>query len=327
VQEDIKFSGHAIEVRLCSEDAGHDFMPQSGKMALWQIPDGIRVEHALQSGSEIPPFYDSMIAKIISHGASRDEARGKLIVGLEQTAAFGVTTNQGFLISCLRHPGFAAGEATTAFIGNHRDELLAPRGDAGAESELAALLLYVTDPSAPKWKAGRSLAAAFPIPVRVELDGAVHEIEIVRERDGSYRGLNNALYRIEVHAIDEDTIRFSRDGLAESVKFIRDRDRLYFLHRGRTIAVRDLTLAAPVSAAASGGDGKVRAAMNGRVVAVLVKPGDQVTAGQPVMTLEAMKMEHVHTAGVAGKVAAIDVAEGEQVTTGKIVVEIEAGAS
>ena len=123
------------------------------------------------------------------------------------------------------------------------------------------------------------------------------------------------------------TIRFSRDGLAESVTFLRDGDRLYFLHRGVTLAVRDLTLAAPVSAAASGGDGKVRAAMNGRVVAVLVKPGEQVTAGQPVMTLEAMKMEHVHTAGVAGKVSAIDVVEGEQVTTGKIVVEIEAAAT
>ena len=326
VQEDIKFSGHAIEVRLCSEDAGHDFMPQSGTMALWQMPDGIRVEHALQSGSEIPPFYDSMIAKIISHGTTRDEARSKLIVGLEQTAAFGVTTNQEFLISCLRHPGFAAGEATTAFIGSHRDELLAPRKDAAAVAELAALLLYVTDPFAPKWKPGRSLAAAFPVPVRVELDGTVHEIEIVRERDGGYRGLENTLYRIEVHVVDRDTIRFSRDGLAESVKFLRDRDRLYFLHRGTTIAARDLTLAAPASAAASGGDGKVRAAMNGRVVAVLVKPGDQVTAGQPVMTLEAMKMEHVHTAGVAGKVTAIDVAEGEQVTTGKIVVEIEAAA-
>jgi len=82
--------------------------------------------------------------------------------------------------------------------------------------------------------------------------------------------------------------------------------------------------AAPVSAAASGGDGKVRAAMNGRVVALLVKAGEQVAAGQPVMTLEAMKMEHVHTAGVAGTVSSIDVAEGEQVTTGRIVVEIEA---
>jgi len=322
VQEDIKFSGHAIEVRLCSEDAGHDFMPQSGRMALWQMPDGIRVEHALQSGSEIPPFYDSMIAKIISHGATRDETRGKLICALEQTVAFGVTTNQGFLISCLRHPGFAAGEATTGFIGQHHDDLLSPRKDADREAELAALLLYVTNPSAPKWQSGRSLAATFPVPLRFEIDHGVHDIELTRERDGSYRGLENTPYRVEIHAADGDTIRFSRDGLAESVRFLRDGDRLYFLHGGSTLAVRDLTLAAPVSAAVSGGDGKVRAAMNGRVVAVLVRPGEQVTAGQPVMTLEAMKMEHVHTAGVAGTVSAIDVAEGEQVTTGRIVVEI-----
>ena len=167
-QEDIKFDGHAIEVRLCSEDAGHDFMPQSGRMALWQMPDGIRVEHALQSGAEIPPFYDSMIAKIIGHGADRDEARSRLICGLEQTAAFGVTTNQGFLISCLRHPAFAEGEATTAFIGEHRGELLAPTSARTTKRALAALLLYVTNPHAPPWRPGRSLAATFPFAVRID---------------------------------------------------------------------------------------------------------------------------------------------------------------
>ena len=83
-------------------------------------------------------------------------------------------------------------------------------------------------------------------------------------------------------------------------------------------------VAAPAASAATGSDGKVRAAMNGRVVAVLVRPGERVAAGQPVMTLEAMKMEHVHTASISGTISAIDVAEGEQVTTGKIVVEIEA---
>ena len=323
-QEDIKFSGHAIEVRLCSEDAGHDFMPQSGRMALWQMPDGIRVEHALQSGSEIPPFYDSMIAKLVSHGADRNQARSRLICGLEQTAAFGVTTNQGFLISCLRHPGFAKGEATTAFIGKHRDDLLAPRADEATDAALAALLLYVTNPHAPPWRGGRSLAAAFPLAARIDLGHGVREVEIVRERDGSYAAsLEDGERRFEIDELARDAIRFRTNGLMEQVKFLRDGDRLHFLHRGVTISVRDLTLAAPVSAAANGGDGKVRAAMNGRVVAVLVKPGDKVAAGQPVMTLEAMKMEHVHTAGVAGTVSAIDVVEGEQVTTGRIVVEIE----
>jgi geranyl-CoA carboxylase alpha subunit len=266
-----------------------------------------------------------MIAKIISHGTTRDEARGKLISGLEQTVAFGVTTNQGFLISCLRHPVFATGEATTAFIGDHRAELLAPRQDPEWEVFLAGLLLTLTNPFAPPWRGGRSLAAAFPVPVRVEFDHGVHDIDIVREREGSYRGLGNTLYRVEVHSIGSDTVRFTGNGVTEQLKWSRDGDRLHFLYRGDTIAVRDLTLAAPVSAAASGGDGKVRAAMNGRVVAVLVKLGDKIAVGQPVMTLEAMKMEHVHTAGVTGVVSAIDVAEGEQVTTGKIVVEIAAG--
>jgi geranyl-CoA carboxylase alpha subunit len=325
-QDEITFSGHAIEVRLCSEDASHDFMPQSGRMARWQMPDGLRVEHALQSGSEIPPFYDSMIAKIISHGATRDEARRKLIHGLERTVAFGVITNQAFLAACLRNPAFASGEATTAFIGKYRDDLLSPRKDAASDAALAALLLHVTDANAPPWRSGRTLAATFPIPVRIELDHGIHDLDIVRIRDGTYvANVDGGACRFEIDELGRDAIRFRVNGVMESASFLRDRDRLYVLHRGVTLTVRDLTLAAPAAAAAvTGGDGKVRAAMSGRVVAVLVKQGERVVAGQPVMTLEAMKMEHVHTAPIAGTISAIDVAEGEQLTTGKIVVAIEA---
>jgi len=326
-QQDITFSGHAIEVRLCSEDAAHDFMPQSGRMALWQMPQGLRVEHALQSGSEIPPFYDSMIAKLISFGTTRDEARRKLIGGLEQTVAFGVTTNQAFLAACLRHKAFAAGEATTAFIEKFRADLLARGLDAGSEAVLAALLLHVTDRHAPTWRNGRTLAATFPLPLRIELEHVVRDLEIARERDGGYAvSLDGHNYRFELDELSCDAIRFRIDGLMESARFFRDGDRLFLLHRGITLAVRSLTLAAPAATAATGSDGKVRAAMNGRVVAVLVKAGERVASGQPVMTLEAMKMEHVHTAPISGTISAIDVAEGEQVTTGRIVVEIEASA-
>jgi geranyl-CoA carboxylase alpha subunit len=268
-----------------------------------------------------------MIAKIISHGATRDEARRRLVHGLEQAIAFGVTTNQAFLAACLRHPAFAAGEATTAFIEKHRGELLlAQRKDAAADAALAALLLYVSDANAPPWRSGRTLAATFPLPVRIEFDHVVHDLEIVRERDGGYAAsLNGRDYRFEIYELDCDCLRFRIDGLTETARFFRDGDRLYILHRGITLAVRDLTRAAPAAtAAATDSDGKVRAAMNGRVVAVLVKAGERVAAGQPVMTLEAMKMEHMHVAPVAGVISAIDVAEGEQVTTGKVVIEIEA---
>jgi geranyl-CoA carboxylase alpha subunit len=325
-QEDVKFSGHAIEVRLCSEDAARDFMPQSGRMTLWQLPDGVRAEHALQSGSEIPPFYDSMIAKLISHGATRDEARGRLITGLERTAAFGVTTNQEFLVACLRHSAFAAGDATTAFIGSHRDDLLAPReGAEGADAALAALLLYVTNRHAPQWRGGRSLAATFPAAMRIDLGHLTHELEIVRERDGSYvASADGGKHLFEIDVLGADTVHFRSNGLTESAKFLRDGDRLYVLYRGANISVHDLTFAKPASATAAGGDGKVCAAMNGRVVAVLVKAGEAVASGQAVMTLEAMKMEHVHVAGIGGRISVINVVEGEQVTTGKIVAEIEA---
>jgi len=186
------------------------------------------------------------------------------------------------------------------------------------------LLLYVTERHAPPWRKGRTLAATFPVPARIEFGQKIHEAEIVRERDGGYVArCNGNEVRFEIDELTADTIRTRIDGLTESARFFREERCLYFLHHGSSNFVRDLTLAAPASAAAGGGDGKVRAAMNGRVVAVLVKQGERVEAGQPVMTLEAMKMEHVHTAPVSGMISAIDVAEGEQVTTGKIVVEIE----
>ena len=324
-QEDVRFSGHAIEVRLCSEDARHGFMPQSGRMLEWQPAEHLRVEHALHSGIEIPPFYDSMIAKVIAHGATRDEARRRLIHGLEQTVAFGVTTNQEFLTACLRNDVFAQGDATTAFIGQHGDELLARPSTVGITNDvLAALLLYVTDPHAAPWRAGRSLATIFPMLMRFTIDGEACEIEIARTREGDYAiGSNGEGCRIAIAALDGGTIRVKADGLTESVRYHRDDSHLYILRDGAVLAVRDLTRAAPERAAAGGGDGKLRAALNGRVVAVLVSVGDTVKAGQPVATLEAMKMEHVHVAPVSGIIAELGVTEGEQVTTGHIVAVID----
>jgi geranyl-CoA carboxylase alpha subunit len=160
--------------------------------------------------------------------------------------------------------------------------------------------------------------------MRFAIDGAACEIEIARTREGDYAiGSNGEGRRIAIAALETDTIRIKADGLTESVRYRRDDRHLYVLRDGAVLAVHDLTRAAPERAAAGGGDGKLRAALNGRVVAVLVKPGDGVKAGQPVATLEAMKMEHVHVAPVSGIIAELGVTEGEQITTGYVIAVIE----
>ena len=115
-QEDIRFSGHSIEVRLCAEDPEKNFLPQAGTLALWTPSTAVRVDHALESGISIPPFYDSMIAKLIAHAPTRDEARAKLAAALDETVALGIPTNKAFLASVLRNKSFANGEATTDFL-------------------------------------------------------------------------------------------------------------------------------------------------------------------------------------------------------------------
>ncbi len=324
-QEKVSFSGHAIEVRLCAEDAAHNFMPQSGTMLRWRAPSELRVEDALESGSEIPPFYDSMIAKVISHGATRDEARRNLIAGLDRMTALGVTTNQSFLARCLDHPAFAAGQATTAFIAGHPADLSPPKSEEGLHAAVAALLVHVSAIGAVHGHQGLGLAHVYAIPLRFDLDGHVVEPTVRRERGDVFRiGIANSEHALTLGPRDGDVVHFTSDGVLGSARFVRVGADLYFSFAGVTSHVRDLSHVAVMKAADAGSDGKLRASMNGRVVSVLAKAGDIVAAGAPVIVLEAMKMQHVHAAPVSGKLTALNAAEGDQVTTGFVVAEIEA---
>ena len=133
------------------------------------------------------------------------------------------------------------GGPPTAFIGRNRADLSAPRKGAHSDAAFAALLLYITDPFAPPWRSGRTLAATFPLPARVELDHAVYDIEIVRERDGGYAArLDGTEYRFEIDELSRDAIRFRSDGLTELAIF-REGDHLYILRQGITVSVRNLT--------------------------------------------------------------------------------------
>lgn len=324
-QGEVKFSGHAIEVRLCAEDAAHGFMPQSGRMLRWHAPFELRVEDALESGAEIPPFYDSMIAKIISHGATRDEARRRLTSGLTQMAALGVTTNQSFLVRCLDHPAFAAGQATTAFIAEHSDDLLPPQSNDGLHAAVAALLVHVSAIGPVHAEQRLGLAHGYAIPLRFDLDGHVIEPTVRRERGDVFRvGLAESEHTLTLGPRTGDILHFTSDGVTASVTFAREGADLYFNFTGIASHVRDLSHAAVMKAGDAGSDGKLRASMNGRVVSVLARAGDTVAAGAPVIVLEAMKMQHVHAAPVSGKLTTLNAAEGDQLTTGFVIAEIAA---
>jgi geranyl-CoA carboxylase alpha subunit len=321
-QQDVRFSGHAIEVRLCAEDPQQGFMPQSGTLAAWRPSPALRTEHALRDGAAVPPFYDSMIAKLVSHGRTRDEARHRLIAGLQDTVALGIATNQQLLQRALSHPVFANGAATTAFIAAHVDALLAP--DATAETHaawLAALLLQLGERGWPS-----PLAHTLPNALRFALDGKVHAARVTPQGAGRFDVALDAgaPVRIELLSLPGDgTVRFSCLGVSEQAVAVRESaDRLWIHFRGQALELENLTHVAVARADAAGGDGLLRASMNGRVIALLVAEGDAVAAGQPLVTLEAMKMEHVHCAPRAGRVAALHVAVGAQVAARHVVAEI-----
>ena len=321
-QQDIRFDGHAIEVRLCAEDPAHGFLPQSGALLRWQPPPGLRVEHALADGCEVPPWYDSMIAKLVAHGGTREEARRKLLRGLHELVALGVVTNQAFLARCLQHPAFAAGEATTAFIGAHEKQLLAP---PDSRTHAVAAWLLVADSRHPS----PSLAPALATGLRFDLDGKPVQAQVVQTSPGRFGiRLGDEPHQLDVVSLAGGCAQVVVDGVQERIEFARGRNPLWLHFAGEPHQVVDRTREPLQRGGTPGSDGRVRATMNGRVVAVGVEPGQSVEAGQPLLTLEAMKMEHVHAAPIAGTVQAVRVGVGEQVPAGHLLAEIvPAGAA
>jgi geranyl-CoA carboxylase alpha subunit len=320
-QDQVRFEGHAIEVRLCAEDPGAQFLPQSGTLGLWRPSALLRVEHALEDGSVVPPYYDSMLAKLIAHGRTRDEARARLLHGLADTVALGLPTNQAFLSACLRHAEFATTGATTGFVPRQAAELTAaPADDQARVLALVAALAHAA-PEAP-------LQHRYAVPVRLQVAGAGQAIvtALLQRQPGrgvviTLGGIEHMLQLQASDPADPNDHRFVLDGVAHRAVVLRDGHAWHLLVFGRPWTVHDCSHQAALRGRA-GSDGKLRASMNGRVVAVAVAVGDAVAAGAPVVTLEAMKMEHVHVAPVAGRMAALHVSPGEQVAMHRVLAEI-----
>jgi geranyl-CoA carboxylase alpha subunit len=294
-QEQVRLHGHAIEVRLYAEDAYAGFLPQAGRIDVWRPASGpgVRIDHGMKDGLAISPFYDPMIAKVIASGATREEARRRLIEALRDTLVLGPTTNRHFLIHLLEHPEFAAGKATTAFLGKH--SFSAPDITDDHWKTAASLLWQQSAARYPANLRGWRNSNPEPTPFRLA----------VGDRERSF-DLDAAVATSAPHFIDGSDI---------VVDF-----------RGFTVRFQDRTYLPPASAAA-GGDGRLRAPMDGRIVAIKIAAGDKVVRGQTLVVLEAMKIQHQLKAAADACVESIAVQEGQQVANRTVLVTMAGDAA
>src|SRR5690606_9691403 len=176
-QDDVRFQGHTIEVRLCAEDEHQGFMPQSGTFEYWRAPQGVRVETAVSTGAEMSPFYDSMFAKIIAYGDTREEARRRLTAALGDTIVFGVKTNKSLLTRCLEHPAFVKGGVDTGFLETYGADVLQQQAEASdTVVALAATALVAHDSRHYAQVPARRRHAR--IHLRDAATGTVHELRV-----------------------------------------------------------------------------------------------------------------------------------------------------
>lgn len=301
-QADVTLSGHAMEVRLYAEDPAQGFLPQTGDVLHWEPAPGVRIDHGLCEGQRISPFYDPMLGKIIAHGATREEARRKLLRAVEDTVLLGVTTNQRLLTDLLTHADFVAGDFSTGFIAEHFKEITLQPASPD-QLALAAALFYRHSASRhAQGLAGWSNNAVSPASYRLEANGEIHDVSV-------------------------DALQLTADGRYATVVLNGIRRRIAYHLDGTQLWLPGLRVVNRTQQTASRqagiSSGTVKAPMDGAIVEVRVSAGENVVKGQLLVVLEAMKMEHPLTAGIDGVVKGVQVTAGDQVRNRQVLLEIE----
>ncbi len=335
-QDAIRLSGHAIEVRLYAEDSSHDFMPQTGNVLRWEpaLLDGIRIDHGLREGQAVTPFYDPMLAKIIAYGATRDEARRKLARAVEDCVLLGVKGNQRFLANLLKHPEFAAGNATTAFIAEHfaSDSSLSPQPPGPAELASAAALLYQASAQSSAHQAGLAgwrNAGNAPWRFLLKHDEQQFAVELTVLESGQQPRLRASVgdQRLHLHlrllGADGRWATLELDGVRRRLAYQQSAGTLWLYGHNGNLELTDVSHA-PASAAVGTASGMVKAPMDGAIVEVLVEDGSRVSKGQLLLVLEAMKMEHQVKAAIDGIIRRVQVSKGDQVRNRQQLLEVQA---
>ena len=286
-QDELAINGWAIEARLYAEDAAKGFLPSIGTLEAFDLGNSVRVDTGVVQGGEVSPFYDPMIAKLIAHGETREEAREALADALDEAVVWPVRTNAAFLVEALDHPAFVAGEADTGLIAREGDALMPPPRPSDEALADAGLALVGNQPFA-----GFRLNAAPRTTARFLLDGEPIDVDLA---EGDVLGVDGAAER------------------ADGAVLVAEGGQVWRMTAWR------------VDGAAGGGaaDGAILSPMPGRVLSVEVADGQQVAEGDRLLVLEAMKMEHVMTAPFDGVVANLAASAGGQVVAGAVLVRIE----
>jgi geranyl-CoA carboxylase alpha subunit len=337
-QDEVRFTGHAIEVRLCAETAADEFLPGSGTVIDWEAPRAVRCDHALAAGSTVPAWYDSMVAKLVAHAPTREACIERLAAALDRTVLLGVASNRVFLARMLRHEEFRAGaDVSTAFI--ERNFAAPALRDSPPDARVWALAAWLAVAGAPEaectpadwrhWSTGRPL----PQPWRLRWRGPA----AFAEANSTQRG--RVLVTPCSAQVEHETGRHSVQGVAVAAgrhgHALVDDMRLDYRYAwsGTTLwlhtpcgdhAFDDLRRApAPAARSAAAIAAEVRATISGRVVDVPARAGSRVAPGDRLVVLEAMKMEHEIRAARAGVIAEAAVAPGDQVMPGQLLIRYE----
>jgi geranyl-CoA carboxylase alpha subunit len=325
--------GWAIEVRLCTEDPAQNFMPQTGPLLVWRTPvgEGMRVDHGLRQGGVISPFYDSMQAKLIASGSTREQARRKLLQMLDEVVLLGVNSNRDFLRQIIAHPVFADGHFSTGFIAENFsiDALSASRKPDLSHIALAAALLYRCAADQLGGDAGidselLNWQSSAPAAVTVELRaGADIQKTTVKALYGSHYRVQagQAEVALEIIALSAPDVQFIVNGIAERASYALTSDGIWVSHNGLTLHYADTTLAAAEKGAA-GSDGRLVAPIDGKVLGVMVAPGETIKKGQTLAVLEAMKMEFLISSAVDGVVESVPCQVGQQVKARQLLIAL-----
>ncbi|MDR9753983.1 acetyl/propionyl/methylcrotonyl-CoA carboxylase subunit alpha [Pseudomonas sp. SZMC_28357] len=328
-QEQVQLNGHAMEVRLYAEDPAQGFLPQTGHVHGWQAAsgEGVRVDHGLLEGQIVSPFYDPMLGKIIAHGATREEARRKLLRAVEDCVLLGVQGNQRLLAALLDHPDFITGDFSTGFIGEHFTEhaCLHPQVPTAAELAIATALLYhAAAVPQPKALAGWRNNASVPLSYRLGQDEQQWPVALTALANGTLQILTgDQTLAVRVLEADGRIARVEVDGVRKRCAYRLAAGQLWLCTGPGGLRFEDRTQAPVVDAQASARSGTLKAPMDGAIVDVLVSEGSAVSKGQLLVVLEAMKMEHPLKAGIDGVLKRLQVQVGDQVKNRQILLEVE----